>query len=58
MLSLDLGSSYKISQHASVYFSAKNLTNTPLTFAEGASNRVIQREFYRQTYQVGATFSY
>ncbi|MBU6257482.1 MAG: TonB-dependent receptor [Burkholderiales bacterium] len=56
--SLDFGSSYKISPHASVYFSAKNLTNTPLTFAEGASNRVIQREFYRQTYQVGATFSY
>ncbi|MDE2367896.1 MAG: TonB-dependent receptor [Burkholderiales bacterium] len=56
--SLDFGSSYKINDRASVYFNAKNLTNTPLTFAEGSSNRVIQREFYRQTYQVGANLSF
>jgi TonB-dependent receptor len=52
--SLDFGSSYAINKRVSVYFNAKNLTNTPLTFTEGQSNRVIQREFYGQTYQLGA----
>ncbi len=57
-LSVDFGSSYAISPQVSVYFNAKNLTNTPLTFAEGESQRVIQREFYRQTYQAGVNLSF
>lgn len=52
--SLDFGSSYEINKQVSVYFNAKNLTNTALTFAEGQSNRTTQREFYGQTYQLGA----
>ena len=52
--SLDFGSSYAFNKQVSVYFNAKNLTNTALTFTEGTSNRVIQREFYGQTYQLGA----
>jgi len=56
--SVDLGASYAVSKQVSVYLSAKNLTNTPLTFAEGKNDRVIQREFYRQTYQVGANLSF
>lgn len=56
--SLDFGSSYGVTKAISVYFNAKNLTNTPLTFAEGSSNRVIQREFYGITYQLGLNLSY
>ncbi len=57
-LSLDLGSSYAVSKQVSLYFNAKNLTNTPMVFTEGASNRVIQREFYGATYQFGLNLSY
>ena len=38
----------------SVYFNAKNLTNTALKLTEGSGdNRVIQREFYGMTLQAG-----
>ena len=44
-LSVDFGSQYKISDAFSVYFNAKNLTNTALKLTEGpADNRVIQHE--------------
>jgi TonB-dependent receptor len=53
-LSVDFGSQFKISDMFSVYFNAKNLTNTPLKFTEGpGDNRVIQREFYGATLQAG-----
>lgn len=51
--SLDFGSRYYIDKMFSVYFNAKNLTNTPLKFTEGSSNRPIQRETYGTTLQVG-----
>jgi TonB-dependent receptor len=51
--SVDFGGSYAIDKHYSMYFNVKNLTNTPLTFSEGSSDRVIQREFYGRTYQIG-----
>jgi hypothetical protein len=35
------------------YFNAKNLTNAPLRFYEGAPNRPIQREFYDATFEAG-----
>lgn len=54
--SLDFGSSYKIAKEYAVYFNAKNLLDTPHTFYEGSSDRVIQREFYGKTYQVGINF--
>jgi hypothetical protein len=56
--SLDFGSRYFITDAVAVYFNAKNLTNTPLTYSEGSVGRPIQREFYRQTLQFGveATF--
>jgi outer membrane receptor protein involved in Fe transport len=57
-LSLDFGSSYSFNKNVSVYFNAKNLTNTPLTFSEGTSDRVTQREFYGATYQVGVNLTY
>ncbi len=50
---LDLTSSYRISDRWAVYFSAKNLTNQALRYYEGASNRPIQREFYDITLEAG-----
>jgi TonB-dependent receptor len=56
--SVDFGSSYNITKNLSVYFNAKNLSNTKLKFTEGTSNRPIQREFYGRTYQLGLSFDY
>ena len=56
--SVDLSGTYAFTKNYSVYFGVKNLTNTPLVFAEGSSNRVIQREFYGATYQIGANISF
>ena len=51
---VDMGSSYAINRQVSVYFDAKNLTDTPLQFTEGPTNsRPIQREFYDVTYLAG-----
>ncbi|MDP9107714.1 MAG: TonB-dependent receptor [Pseudomonadota bacterium] len=55
---LDFGSSYAINKQISIYFDAKNLTNTPLKFSEGSTDRTIQREFYGATYQVGMNLSF
>jgi TonB-dependent receptor len=56
--SVDFGSRYFITNTLSAYLNVKNLTNTPLKYSEGTSNRPIQRETYRQTLQFGlnATF--
>ena len=52
--SLDFGASYAINETISLYFGAKNLTNTKLRFTETAANdRPIQREFYDQTFTAG-----
>jgi TonB-dependent receptor len=52
--SLDLGSSYAINSHVSVFLNLKNLTDTRLKFTEGPrDNRPIQREFYGQTFTAG-----
>ena len=56
--SVDFGSSFDMNDHVSIYFNAKNLTNTPLKFAEASSNRAIQREFYGATYQLGLNINY
>jgi TonB-dependent receptor len=53
-LTMDLGSSYAITNHVKFYFDAKNLLNTTLEFTEGTSqNRPIQREFYDITLLAG-----
>ncbi|MEP7184581.1 MAG: TonB-dependent receptor, partial [Rhodanobacter sp.] len=52
--SLDLGGSYAVNSHVSVFLNVKNLTDTRLKFTEGpGANRPIQREFYGQTYTAG-----
>ena len=55
--SVDFGASYAISKTVSVFLSGKNLTNTPLKFAEGTADRPTQREFYGPTYQIGLNIS-
>jgi TonB-dependent receptor len=56
--SMDFGSTYAFAEHWSAYFNVKNLLNTPHMFYQGTSERVIQREFYLQTYQLGVRFDY
>jgi TonB-dependent receptor len=56
--SMDFGSTYAFAQHWSAYFNAKNLLNTPHKFYQGTYERVIQREFYQQTYLLGVRFDY
>jgi TonB-dependent receptor len=56
--SADFGATYAITQNLVGYFNAKNLLNTPHKFYQGTFERVIQREFYGQTYQLGVRFDY
>lgn len=56
--SVDFGGSYALNKKVSVYFNAKNMTNTPLVYTIGTSDRVIQREFYGATYQAGVNLSF
>ena len=55
---LDFGSGYKFAENWVFYFDIKNMLNTPHTFYMGSSERVIQREFYGQTYKFGVRFDY
>ena len=58
-LTLNLGSHYQFRHHWQVYFDAKNLLNTPLTFTEGPnSSRIIQREYYGATVMGGVRFNF
>ena len=50
---LDLNATYQLAKSVALYFNAKNLTNAPLRFYEGSSNRPIQREFYDATLEAG-----
>jgi TonB-dependent receptor len=57
-LSADFGASYQVAKNYGVFLNIKNLTNTPMKFTEGTSDRVIQRETYGKTVEAGATFSF
>ena len=51
--------SWRLGRFATLYFDAKNLTDTPLQFTEGPTNsRPIQREFYDATYLAGIRSSF
>jgi TonB-dependent receptor len=56
--SMDFGSTYAFTEHWVGYFNAKNLLDTAHKFYQGTYERVIQREFYGQTYQIGVRFDY
>ncbi len=55
---VDFGSAYVFNKNLSIYFNAKNLSDTPLKFSEGTADRPIQREFYGRTYQAGLRFDF
>ncbi|MEI6486434.1 MAG: TonB-dependent receptor [Sphingomonadales bacterium] len=55
---LDFYANYDLTRQASLYFTAKNLLNTPLRFYENTANRPIQREFYQQTFEAGVKFRF
>lgn len=52
-VTFDLSGSYEFTRNVKLYASVKNLTDAPLRFYEGTSNRPIQREYYGQTYEAG-----
>ncbi|MBN8815931.1 MAG: TonB-dependent receptor [Sphingomonas sp.] len=54
---LDFNGSYKVTPRVSLYANAKNLTNAPLRFYEGAGNRPIQREYYNLSLEGGIKIS-
>ena len=56
--SMDFGSTYAITPNLSAYFNVKNLLDTAHKFYQGSYERVIQREFYGQTYLLGVRFDY
>lgn len=56
--SMDFGGTVAIDKNLAVYFNAKNLLDTPNRFQEGTSDRIIQREFYGRTLQIGLNFNY
>ncbi len=51
-------SRYFVMKNASIYFNAKNLTNSPLRFYEGSTNRPIQREYYEYTLEAGISVAF
>lgn len=55
---LDLTTSYQLFKRMQFYFNARNLTNSPLRYYEGFSNRTVQREFYDQSYEAGVRFAF
>jgi TonB-dependent receptor len=58
-LQLDLGASYQLDKHFQIYFSAKNLTNSPLIYTQGQSSaNQIQHEYYDATYYSGIRASF
>ena len=56
--SLDFGAKYFVIDAVSVYFDAKNLTNTPLKYTEGQPGRPLQRETYGPTYLLGVVVTF
>ena len=52
-LTLDYTGSYQATSIVKVYWSVKNITNAPLRYYEGNSDRPIQREYYGQTFEAG-----
>ena len=56
--SMDFGSTYAFTDHLQAYFNVKNLLDTAHKFYQGTYERVIQREFYGQSYQIGVRFDY
>jgi len=55
-LFLDANASYKITSYLRVFAEANNLTNQPLRYYQGVSNRVKQMEYYQPKFTLGLKF--
>ena len=55
-LTMDLTSSLELSKRYTIFFSAKNLLDTPLRYNDGSDARTQQIEYYGQTYEGGVRF--
>ncbi|MFD0701796.1 TonB-dependent receptor [Myroides pelagicus] len=50
---LDANASYKVTKYLSIFAEANNLTNQPLRYYQGVSNRVKQMEYYQPKFTLG-----
>lgn len=55
-LFLDANASYRITKNVRLFAEANNLTNQPLRYYQGTSDRTMQMEYYRQRYNFGLKF--
>jgi len=53
---LDVNASYAVTPKWRVYFEANNLTNQPLRYYQGISERTYQEEFYNSRISAGIKF--
>ena len=55
-LFLDANASYKITSNLRIFAEANNLTNQPLRYYQGVSNRLKQMEYYQPKFTLGIKF--
>ncbi|WP_166334274.1 TonB-dependent receptor [Sphingobacterium chungjuense] len=53
---LDANASYKITPKLRIFAEANNLTNQPLRYYQGSTERMMQLEYYRARYTLGLKF--
>ena len=53
---VDANASYKFAKHFRVFVEANNLSNQPLRYYQGVSNRTMQMEYYKPKYNLGFKF--
>jgi outer membrane receptor protein involved in Fe transport len=57
-LFLDANASYKITSQLRIFAEANNLTNQPLRYYQGISDRTAQVEYYRPKFNLGVKFDF
>jgi TonB-dependent receptor len=57
-LFVDVNAAYKITDKFRVFAEANNLTNQPLRYYQGTSDRMQQAEYYKPTFNVGVKYDF
>lgn len=57
-LFLDANASYKITDYLRIFAEANNLTNQPLRYYQGISERTMQMEYYTPRFNLGVKFDF
>jgi len=57
-LFLDVNAVYKVNPKIRIFAEANNLTNQPLRYYQGTSERLMQAEYYRPTFNVGVKYDF